>query len=122
MPPWTGCQSRGVHWAVRGFFTFSPNIGTLYNSTFPGYNWTFQNPTQTVFANPFNNWLLCGVNGSCTDLAPIAMVLGGGVGNASFNWNASEVFEASVALAAPGKKYHVQAHSRVCLFSFCVYS
>lgn len=103
LPPWTGCQSRGVRWAVKDHFTFSPNIGTLFNDTLPGYNWTFQNPAQAVVANPFDNWLLCGVNGSCTDLAPMAMVLGGGVGNASLYWNASETFESSVELKKPGK-------------------
>ena len=27
--------------------------------------------------NPFDQWLLCGVNGSCTNLAPMAMIGGG---------------------------------------------
>ena len=28
-------------------------------------------------ANPFDQWLLCGVNESCTDLSPMATIGGG---------------------------------------------
>ena len=39
-------------------------------------------------ANPFDQWLLCGVNGSCTDLAPMAMIGGGSSekGELTFDW------------------------------------
>ena len=39
-------------------------------------------------ANPFDQWLLCGVNESCTDLSPMAM-FGGGYsekGQMGFEW------------------------------------
>ena len=53
-------------WAVEGLFSFSPNIGR-------GPNFTVVDPNQAN-ANPFDQWLLCGVNGSCTDLSPLAML------------------------------------------------
>ena len=33
---------------------------------------------------PLYVWLLCGVNGSCTDLSPLSQVVGGAWGNANF--------------------------------------
>lgn len=33
---------------------------------------------------PLYVWLLCGVNGSCTDLSPLSQVAGGAWGNANF--------------------------------------
>ena len=84
LPPWTGCQSRNVPWAVKNYFSFSPNIGTVHNSSFSGYNWTYQNPAQVGASDPFNVWLLCGVNGSCTDLSPLSQVAGGAWDNANF--------------------------------------
>ena len=44
-------------------------------------------PLKLFSANPFDIWLLCGVNGSCTDISPLAMLQGGSIGNASFEWN-----------------------------------
>ncbi|EDL31941.1 mCG144846, partial [Mus musculus] len=64
-------------WEVKNYFSFSPYIGTVHNSSFSGYNWTYQNPAQVGASNPFNVWLLCGVNGSCTDLSLLSMVAGG---------------------------------------------
>lgn len=39
-------------------------------------------------ANPFDQWLLCGTNGSCADLSPIVMLLGGYAekGRLQFDW------------------------------------
>ena len=62
LPPWTGCQSRKAAWAVKKYFTFSPYISTSHNQTFSGFNWTYQNPAQRGASNPFNVWLLCGIN------------------------------------------------------------
>ena len=107
--PWTGCQSRKAAWAVKKYFTFSPYIGTVHNSSFSGYNWTYQNPAQVGASNPFNVWLLCGVNGSCTDLSPLSMLVGGVRGNASFYRNGSSVFETSVSQLA-------MLPLRLCLF------
>ena len=69
---------------MKNCFSFSPYIGTVHNSSFSGYNWTYQNPAQVGASNPFNVWLLCGVNGSCTDLSPLSQVAGGAWGNANF--------------------------------------
>lgn len=67
--PWTDHQSRDATWAVLEVFSFSPNLGN-----------NFLNQTlDTVNSNPFDLWLLCGVNGSCTDLTPM-VTIGGGKG------------------------------------------
>lgn len=42
-----------------------------------GGNFTENDPWSSD-ADPFDLWLLCGSNGSCTDLTPMAMILGGG--------------------------------------------
>ena len=34
--------------------------------------------------HPFHKWMLCGVNGSCTELNPLIFIQGGAVGKASF--------------------------------------
>ena len=34
--------------------------------------------------HPFHKWVLCGVNGSCTELNPLIFIQGGAVGKASF--------------------------------------
>jgi hypothetical protein len=47
--------------------------------------------------------LLCGVNGSCTDLSPLSILMGGAWGNASFYWNGSDLFENSVNVSASRK-------------------
>ena len=73
---------------------------------------------------PLYVWLLCGVNGSCTDLSPLSMVAGGAWGNASFYWNGSSVFESSVFQFAGGRNVSFQAMP-VCMwppFVFIVYN
>ena len=69
-------------------------------------------------------WLLCGVNGSCTDLSLLSMLVGGAWGNASFYWNRSSVFETSVSQLAGGRNASFKA-TPVCLwppFVFIVYN
>jgi hypothetical protein len=83
---------------VKNYFSFSPYIDTVHNSFFSGYNWTYQNPDHV--------WLLCGVNGSCTDLSPLSMVAEGAWGNANFYWNGSDVFETSVFQFAGGRNVY----------------
>lgn len=39
---------------------------------------------QDPHMNPFNKWILYGVNGSCTDVAPLVMIQGGAYGVHSF--------------------------------------
>ena len=77
LPPWTGCQFRKAVWAVKKYFTFSPYISTTHNQMFAGYNMTYQIPAQQGVNDPFNVWLLCGVNGSCTDLSLLSILMGG---------------------------------------------
>ena len=90
--PWTGCQSKTVVWTDKGYFTFSPGISTSYNRTFAGRNFTDQDPVQVTTSNPVDLWLLCGINGSCTDLTPFVMIGGGVHGVATFSWSSSEPF------------------------------
>ena len=73
---------------------------------------------------PFYVWLLCGVNGSCTDLSPLSMVAGGAWGNATFHLNGSNVFETSVFQFAGGRNVSFQA-TPVCMwppFVFIAYN
>ena len=68
--------------------------------------------------------MLCGVNGSCTDLSPLSMLVGGAWGNASFYWNGSNVFKTSVFQFPGGRNVSFQA-TPVCmwpLFVFIVYN
>ena len=103
MLPWTGCQARKPAWVVEGYFSFSPYISVEINEIFAGHDFTFMNPDRAD-ANPFDQWLLCGVNGSCTDLSPMAMIGGGysekgqmgfewkgtlSAGSGSFDWSSS---------------------------------
>lgn len=69
--PWSGCQSRRTG-TVGKYFTFSP---PLANGSFhlAKIN-SLHNPRAT--GNPFDLWLLCGLNGSCTDLTPVGFVQG----------------------------------------------
>jgi hypothetical protein len=109
---------------VKNYFSFSPYIATVHDSSFSWYNWTYQNPAQVGSSNPFNVWLLCGVNVSCTDLSPLSMVVGGAWGNASFYWNGSNVFESFVFQFAGGRNVSFQAMP-VCMwppFVFIVYN
>lgn len=96
--PWTGCQSHRVIWANTGkHFTFSPGISTGFNATFAGSNYTDQDPHLFYVSNPFDDWLLCGVNGSCMNLEPMGMVGGGGHGVTEFSWSTSKAWGSSFA-------------------------
>ena len=63
---------------------------------------------------PLYVWLLCGENGSCTDLFPLSQVAGGAWGNANLYWNGSNVFETSVFQFAGGRNVSFQA-TPVCM-------
>ncbi|XP_057350444.1 uncharacterized protein LOC130681393 [Manis pentadactyla] len=78
--PWTDCQSHATTWADEGHkFSLSPDMeeisGSVYRRVAEGGE--FQ---QDVGRNPFHKWLLCGVNGSCSDLSPFIVLQGGGIG------------------------------------------
>ena len=124
LPPCTGCQSRKAAWAMKKYFTFSPYISTSHNQTFSGFNWMYQNPAQRGASNPFNVWLLCGINWEYTDLSSLSMLMGGAWGNTSFYWNGSVLFESSVIQFAYGKNVFFKAMP-VCVwppFVFLVYN
>ena len=54
------------------------------------------------------------MNGSCTDLSPLSMLVGGAWANASFYWNGSSVFETSVSQLVGGHNAFFKA-TPVCL-------
>lgn len=88
MLPWTGCQARKTFWVVEGFFfSFSPHVSVEINEILAGHDFNFMD-SDRADANPFDQWLLCGVNESCTDLSPMAMIEGGysEKGQMGFEW------------------------------------
>lgn len=88
--PWTGCQSRTVNWGDKSQnFTFSPGISKEFNASYAGKNFSDQNPFQDYVSNSFDNWLFCGVNGSCMNLEPMVMIAGGLHNVSQFTWSHS---------------------------------
>ena len=88
MLPWTWFQTRKPSWVVEGFFfSFSPYVSVEINEILAGHDFNFMDPDRAD-ANPFDQWLLCGVNESCTDLSPMAMIEGGysEKGQMGFEW------------------------------------
>lgn len=75
--PWTECQSRKVTRIIDPYFTFSPDLRTFLGSRNPSVPYTNKRTNSEEWTNPFDNWLLCGTNGSCSDLRPFAMIGGG---------------------------------------------
>lgn len=78
--PWTDCQSHATTWADEGHkFSLSPDMEEISGSVYRrvAERGEFQ---QDVGRNPFDKWLLCGVNGSCSDLSPFIVLQGGGIG------------------------------------------
>lgn len=64
--PWSGCQAR-VAGSVGQYYSFSPRLGNV------GYS----SENDPSHGDPFDLWVLCGQNGSCTDLSTMSMLLGG---------------------------------------------
>ncbi|XP_057356155.1 uncharacterized protein LOC130683343 isoform X1 [Manis pentadactyla] len=80
--PWTDCQSHTAIWVDENqYFSLSPDMSreTLWKTQGES------SISQDVSLNPFHKWLLCGTNGSCTDLSPLSLLLGGNssMGNVS---------------------------------------
>ncbi|XP_073071484.1 uncharacterized protein [Manis javanica] len=80
--PWTDCQSTVVTWATeRQEFTISPDMeGRPANEAWWPVKVLEGEFRQQLSMNPFHKWMLCGVNGSCTDLSPFSALQGGGIG------------------------------------------
>lgn len=78
--PWTGCQRQVAGWVKQNtpLFTFSPYMGGKGNFIVND-PWSFD-------GDPFDLWVLCGVNGSCTDITPFAFLLGGGTEKGSMTY------------------------------------
>lgn len=80
--PWSDCQSSITHWADQSkTFSFSPNMIDNPEKEFVMKKGLF---IQDIRMHPFHKWVLCGVNGSCTELNPLIFIQGGAVGKASF--------------------------------------
>ena len=63
--PWSDCQSSITRWADQSkTFSFSPNMMVDLEKEFAMKKGLF---IQAIRMHPFNKWMLCGVNGSCTD-------------------------------------------------------
>lgn len=84
--PWTDCQSRWARWADdREKFTFSPNLQHESEGEMTMREGLF---LQSATQHPFHKWILCSINGSCTDLNVLAFLQGGSSGKASYNGKA----------------------------------
>ena len=80
--PWSDCQSSITRWADQSkTFSFSPNMIDDPEKEFVMKKGLF---IQDFRMHPFHKWVLCGVNGSCTELNPLIFIQGGAVGKASF--------------------------------------
>lgn len=80
--PWSDCQSSITRWADQSkTFSFSPNMIDDPEQKYVMKKGLF---IQDFRMHPFHKWVLCGVNGSCTELNPLIFIQGGAVGKASF--------------------------------------
>lgn len=80
--PWTACQSHITTWVdAQKYFSLSPHMSREDTWKTVGES----SIAQDIRLNPFHIWLLCGTNGSCTDLAPLTFLQGGNrsLGNVS---------------------------------------
>ena len=69
---------------------------------------------------PLYVWLLCGVNGSCTDLSPLSMVVGGAWGNASFIGMGLLCFKPLYLNLLEGTMLPLKLHMFVCGLLLCL--
>ena len=80
--PWSDCQSSITRWTDQSrTFSFSPNM-----MLDPGKELVMKQGLflQEHRMNPFRKCLLCGINGSFTDLNTLAFIHGVAAGKASF--------------------------------------
>lgn len=77
IPSWNDCQSSSSRWADQdGTFSFSPNM-----MLDPGEYLAEFRPRATrqglflqdLRMHPFHKWVLCGINGSCTELKSLGL-------------------------------------------------
>ncbi|XP_057355427.1 uncharacterized protein LOC130683210 [Manis pentadactyla] len=72
--PWTDCQSHIATWVDEDqHFSLSPDMSreTLWKTQ------EESDISQDVSLNPFHKWMLCGTNGSCSDISSLSLILGG---------------------------------------------
>ena len=81
--PWSDCQSSITRWADQSkTFSFSPNMIDDPEQKYVMKKGLF---IQDFRMHPFHKWVLCGINGSCTDLNPLVFLQGGAAGKTIFN-------------------------------------
>ncbi|KAG3258783.1 hypothetical protein H1C71_028470, partial [Ictidomys tridecemlineatus] len=89
-PAWTGCQGSLTPQFINSNKTFTfPLITTYKNATFLGFNFTYNNPTQAAFSNPFDSWVLCTRLGACSQLNALGFIDGGSVQKCNYTYNTS---------------------------------
>lgn len=69
--------------------------------------------------NPFDLWLLCGHNGSCTDLMPMGMLLGGGKEKGQLSYKEDDDSEQIEYQFHEGTRVQTGC-PRLCLATVCV--
>lgn len=62
---------------------------------------------QDLRMHPFHKWVLCGVNGSCTELNPLVFIQGGVVGKASL-LESQDIFSTGGRSLFPGDLMELQ--------------
>ncbi|MQL00539.1 hypothetical protein EI005_25300 [Escherichia coli] len=81
--PWSDCQSSVTRWADQSkTFSFSPNMIDDPEKKYVMKKGLF---IQDFRMHPFHKWVLCGINGSCTDLNPLVFLQGGAAGKTIFS-------------------------------------
>jgi hypothetical protein len=81
--PWSDGQSSITRWADQSkTFSFSSNMMAEPEKEFVMKKGLF---IQDFIMHPFHKWVLCGINGSCTDLNPLVFLQGGAAGKVIFN-------------------------------------
>lgn len=85
--PWMGCQAAQTKWADKNqLFTFSPNMRGPFGQQSEMKSGLFLQDKRMI---PYSKWLLCGINGGCSDLSPLVLLQGGETGLHKFLciWN-----------------------------------
>ena len=106
-------------------FSFSPKIPTYSNSTFFGYNYTYQDPAQGTSAHLLDRWLLCNAAQACTGLESLHFINGSTWRNCTYNYHVGSQFETNVTCNCTSAKHISYSPMPVCVrapFLFIVFN
>ncbi|XP_052594111.1 uncharacterized protein LOC128110428 [Peromyscus californicus insignis] len=116
-PAWTGCQSTLQPNFVNLNRTFSLSLKVSpYNNSFSGFNFSYNNPLQAAFSNPFDSWVLCNSRSACTQLNALGFVKGGAFQNCSYSVHMGMTFESDVTLNCTHSKSVHFSPTLVCVW------